>query len=158
MADEQIIEVTLSPVFQTRFGGTDVPWEEQGNCHAAVLASIFGVPLSTVPEPAHPETGQHWSDAHIEWLRERGFGTWWHDLTIVEPVRLGDEFAIDLTQLDYTPSRYLSMGGDSPRGNFGHVVVYDTETGRIVHDPHPSGDGLLNVEDIQTFFRLGGDS
>lgn len=144
----------MTPVSQTRFGGPDVPWEEQGNCHAAVLASIFDVPLSKVPEPQRDDSGSHWSDAHIEWLADQGWGTYWHDLTITDPVRLGDEFGIDLSKLGYTPIRYLSMGGRSPRGDFGHVVVYDSEAQRIVHDPHPSGDGLLSVEDIQTFYRV----
>lgn len=140
----------MTPVFQDRFGGPDAPWEEQGNCHAACLASIFDVSLDEVPEP----TEENWYEPHFEWLGEQGYQTWWHDVGYEHPIQPGDEFNLDLSALGYEPHRYLMLGGKSPRGDFGHVIVFDTETNTVVHDPHPSGDGILDVEDIQTFARV----
>ena len=37
--------------------------------------------------------------------------------------------------------------GPSPRGAFHHAVIVDRE-GNLVHDPHPSGLGVLAVEDF----------
>lgn len=42
---------------------------------------------------------------------------------------------------------YVLLSGPSPRGNFYHAVVGDTDF-NMVHDPHPSGVGILLVEDF----------
>lgn len=41
---------------------------------------------------------------------------------------------------------YFIGTGPSPRGDFYHAVIVDRE-GNLVHDPHPSGLGILAVED-----------
>lgn len=48
------------------------------------------------------------------------------------------------------PPEYMIACGPSPRGNFDHVVVIDSE-GNLVHDPHPSQAGLTATEQI---FRI----
>lgn len=48
-------------------------------------------------------------------------------------------------------------GGPSPRGPWLHVVVADARTGALVHDPHPSGAGLLAVEEAFVLVRLYDD-
>lgn len=37
--------------------------------------------------------------------------------------------------------------GPSPRGDFHHAVIVD-RAGNLVHDPHPSGMGILDVEEF----------
>lgn len=37
--------------------------------------------------------------------------------------------------------------GPSPRGDFYHAVIVDRE-GKLIHDPHPSGMGILEVEEF----------
>lgn len=37
--------------------------------------------------------------------------------------------------------------GPSPRGDFHHAVIVD-RAGNLIHDPHPSNMGVLNVEDF----------
>ena len=40
---------------------------------------------------------------------------------------------------------YIILNGGSPRGEFAHCVVADAATGDIVHDPHPSRDGITSI-------------
>ncbi|BCW61862.1 hypothetical protein [Arthrobacter sp. StoSoilB22] len=45
------------------------------------------------------------------------------------------------------PGLELFIGvGPSPRGDFHHAVIVD-RAGKLVHDPHPSDLGILNVEE-----------
>lgn len=58
----------MKPVFQTKRG-------LGGNCLAACLASIFEVPLESIPDLAPPECFTDWTvQARLrrQWLRERG--------------------------------------------------------------------------------------
>ena len=53
---------------------------------------------------------------------------------------------IELVRWDYEVQfkGYYLVVGQSPRGDFKHIVVY--ENGKMVHDPHPDGTGLASIE------------
>lgn len=102
---------------QTRLG-------EQGNCIQACLASFFGLPIE---EALEVEDDDNWFAKVQEWCLRRGYLALCVQATVpIKPV--GVHF----------------MGGDSARG-FGHLVV--AQDGQMIHDPHPSGDGLTKHED-----------
>lgn len=119
----------MRPVTQTRFG-----WPE-GNCLMACVASILEVDLEALPDlyeaQQEREDGSWWNALH-EALKERGWSC----------VYVGWDTDIA------APQGYAIAGGDSPREdvvndkgeNAGHTVV--VKDGRVVHDPHPSRDGL----------------
>jgi len=122
----------MIPVFQTRFG------KPHGNCHAACLASILHVPLDEVPTGLFER--KDWQDVINAYLR---------------PMNLG------LVVFDYTegetwwipPGVFHVLSGPSPRGDFWHSVV--GRDGVLVHDPHPSGAGLVGTErEVQLFVTL----
>jgi hypothetical protein len=46
---------------------------------------------------------------------------------------------------------YYIVAGDAERGFF-HSVVY--KNGKLAHDPHPSGVGLLNVQTVYLFQKV----
>lgn len=122
------------PVLQTRFvaPGTTLeeidalPGEERGNCLQAAIASLFEVDLVEVP---HFVAHEDWWGCLDGWLAERNLLAVW--------VKDGHEIPWGID--------YLAVG-TSPRGSFKHVVI--ERNGELVHDPHPSGDGLVEREGI----------
>ena len=54
------------------------------------------------------------------------------------------------------PWGYCVAGGESPRGDFDHAVVFQIQNcvPVLVHDPHPSGDGLDGEATYFTCFRM----
>ena len=93
----------------------------KGNCLQAAIASILELSLNEVPI----FEGDDWYLLLMNWL---------------------ESFKIELVRWDYEVSfkgLYLVVG-QSPRGDFKHIVVY--ENGKLVHDPHPDGTGLKTIE------------
>lgn len=99
---------------QTIFGDPD------GNCFAACVASILEIDL----DPSMPLMDDNWLHNWKRWLDDRGYIVYWW------MVGKGD-----------IPDHYAILGGKSPRGEYNHAVV--TLYGNIVHDPHPSNEGVL---------------
>lgn len=118
-------------VDQTHFSGfvgdipDGTPPEEIGNCLQAAIASLLEMPLEAVPHFAASEGD--WAAEMIEWLRVQQYGF------------------VNLTnQAKPWPGFHL-LSGKSPRGDFLHTVVARGD--QIVHDPHPSRDGVRDAQD-----------
>lgn len=121
----------MIPVDQTIFDN------KRGNCWAACVASIFEVPLESVPWP-NGNDDDFWPTYH-SWLNER-------NATVVS-----------LTRGEWIPRGYVIGSVMSPRfeGTHHAVVVHE---GRIVHDPHPSkaseGEDFAKVIGVDLIFPL----
>jgi hypothetical protein len=114
-----------------------------GNCWAAAIASILELPITEVPNVElffEPNDG-FWMTLTHKFLERKG-------LTI----RSADEFRVfhkavderteeDETTINELKDRFYLVSGDSPRGVL-HVTVF--QNGKMVHDPHPTRDGILN--------------
>lgn len=113
----------MKPIDQTKLHDPNNGTE--GNCLAASLASILELPLSEVPK--FEDMGKKsWFPALKVWLEDKGFTLLqWHDET-------------------WLPGYYLVMGL-STRG-VNHQVVY--KDGKLVHDPHPSRDGIEKIKEV----------
>lgn len=116
-------------VFQTKFGS-------DGNCFDACLASLLNLSLDEIDYFRGEET---WYADLQNWLKPRG-------LAYVE-IELGQA-----NPLYRFPLPVLAIaGGPSPRGvEGGHAIVVEL-TGwekRLVHDPHPSCEGLAEIKSI----------
>lgn len=96
-----------------------------GNCMQAAIASLLDLPLDDVPHfvKLYPESEQC-GQAISDWCLDRRY------------------FVVQL-DLEQLPDQMLCMlHGTSPRG-LPHVVVgRGTE---MIHDPHPSRDGLTET-------------
>ena len=93
-----------------------------GNCFTACVASILELPLNAVPH--FVLYGDEWWDVFLTWLAELGLSATFYTS--------GD---------DYVPPGWTIAGGPSKRfaGKMHACVALD---GVVVHDPHPSRDGL----------------
>jgi len=118
-------------VFQSKFGNGE------GNCFAACIASLLEIDLDSVPD-FYLLFQANWFDKFNEWLHPLGFSA-----IIISHHAIHQEVGL--------PSDcYYLMGGMSPRGIMHSVIGLD---GKMVHDPHPSGEGLVNVDDYTFFVR-----
>ena len=122
LADKRTLrDAGLHPVDQDRFG------RGEGNCWAAAVATLTGLPLALLTtELGHGEgldEPEHWYDRAQRVLRAHGW-----------------ELAYDTSE---APAGYAIYSGVSPRGLRHSTVGCD---GRIVHDPHPSRAGLSSVD------------
>lgn len=125
----------MKPVDQTRFAIELPLTEAPGNCYQACFASLLELKLEDVPDEAdyweprmdHRASWRLYFPALMNWLLARGY-------TLIET----EKFAY------HGQPPYCILCGPSPRNrDVTHAVV-----GRgheIVHDPHPSRDGLLKT-------------
>lgn len=132
----------MKPVFQTRFAVEDAVPDQRGNCWQAALASLLETDIDAIPYftavhgPDHPDEGPVWWETARCWLRE----TYGLDLAYFDRAKFSTPRSA-LVQ-EPPPGWACIAGGWSPRGDFGHVVLVDVD-GCLVHDPHPSGEGLV---------------
>lgn len=112
----------MNPVLQTRFADFDVPPAQRGNCIQAAIASVFELELDEVPNFI---AARSWFAALNHWLESSGL------VAIMVPIT---DFLVPADTL------YLLIG-TSPRGEWTHIVV--CRNGEVIHDPHPSQDGLI---------------
>src|ERR1035437_5111691 len=110
----------MKPIDQTIFGFPD------GNCLAASIASITGIDLDALSTELRVEwtTETNWLAGMIHVLQSRGFSV------------------VHFDNIDAPPDGYAVVFGPASRG-FAHACV--TLNGAVVHDPHPSRDGLISV-------------
>lgn len=114
----------LVPVDQTIMSNPDA--EQVGNCLQASLATLLGLPLDEVPHFAEMDD---WEPAMQSWLSER------------------DHVWVKVSVMDVPKGMYCILTGVSPRG-IDHAVVGvgDGDSVALVHDPHPSRDGLTTTK------------
>lgn len=117
----------MKKVYQTKFGLPD------GNCHAAALASIFGVELEDIPD--FYDSDSHWYDEFVKFMVKR-FG--------VQPIEVLNNGC------GWQPIGLHLINGDSPRGDFKHAIV--GESGKPIYDPFPGGNCELKSVDTYTIF------
>ena len=117
---------------QTTFGGPAAPVPERGNCGSTCIACILGLDTSEVPNFCGAEDADdsgNWFTAAQRWLAPRG-------LALAEfntnPGTWGEQYAPIVS----------IASGPGPRGH-SHSVLW--QHGKLLHDPHPSGDGLIEA-------------
>lgn len=113
----------MKPVTQTLFG------DMKGNCFAACIASLLELELATVPNFCVDHHSRWW-DVLNDWLEPRGFVA----------------IMLEGAEMQHYRSAYVIASGPSPREGVSHSVLY--RNGELVHDPHPSRAGLLEVRDV----------
>jgi hypothetical protein len=112
------------PVDQTLFG---VPG---GNCFAACVASILELDIRDVPYFMEDD---FWKPRFDAWLKPQGLSARYYAFGD-RPLRM---------EMDVPIRGFYILHGTSPRGN--HAVVANGR--RIVHDPHPSRQGLISIRE-----------
>ena len=133
----------MNRVDQTAF--TDLTTGTAGNCVSACIASILEIPIEEVPHFAQlqmdrakqNEGGKGLKGMVVEFLNSKGL-----DLICCEWVTEHDGI-IPRCYFGHN-GRHAILSGKSPRGVCDHAVVGEAKGYGmwIVHDPHPSRDGI----------------
>ena len=123
--------------------------KRKGNCVAACVATILGLPLAQVPH--FIEFGIAYGDS--EDVKEVSHGNNWWAMMLGFLAGRG-LWVVELdTVTDADPDEFVLVAGMSPRGVV-HQVVY--REGRLWHDPHPSRAGVLDVREVLAVRTLPG--
>ncbi len=123
----------MKPVDQTKYGLHD------GDCFTACVASILELPIDAVP--AFVRWGDAWLTCFAGWLASLGLA------------------ATRCVAMDGSPPPpgYSIAGGPSQRFA-GRIHACVAWSGVVVHDPHPSRDGLPSgIHDYVVIHGLGGE-
>jgi predicted XRE-type DNA-binding protein len=112
----------MTPVDQTLFNSETT----QGNCMQAAVASLLDLPLSEVPHFAES------NNAVVCW-------------DLFETFLEGCGKTVDLAPELRIPDTPYLASGTTVRGTRHMVVMHE---GKLLHDPHPSRAGLLEVDYI----------
>jgi hypothetical protein len=119
----------MTKVFQNKFSCTlSADKKERGNCFPACIASLMDKKsINDVIQIQEYYDSDEWVDILLKWLNDNGYD--WYGIKGHSQVK--DEF-------------YL-VSGKSPRfHDVSHICVY--QNGKLYHDPHPDGTGLLTEE------------
>lgn len=123
----------MKPVYQDVFFEPHVDYADQrGNCFSAVVASLLELPLRAVPNFVEIEVlgGPHW---------------WWFFHRYID---LMGYRTVHFRARNPPINTYYEMGGLSARATESHPIHHSCVyfNGKLVHDPHPDGTGLLTEE------------
>lgn len=134
----------MVPVAQTKL--SDNEKSIHGNCLAACVASLFEIQIDEVPAWEEMGNDGSWGDSFIKFIESRGYAY----EGLIAP--RSSSWLKDVLSISNGIDGYFIVGGKSPRMNRrGHAVIY--KDGVMIHDPHPSGDGLLEIEEIYIIER-----
>lgn len=116
-----------------------------GNCEGAVLATLLGIDIETVPSfwteagklnPKCPIEGAFYQDNLNSFLKQYGYRS--ICVGYNEPNADSAEWVTSISKgLIDCP---ICVNGISPRG-YMHSVIY--LNGELFHDPHPEGGGVI---------------
>lgn len=145
-------EVDLARQFQ-RY--TDANGDPPGDCWRTALACLLEVPRDDVPHFIHeyptriiamprgfPSIPEWWVRS-VEWVEATRPGWTLENYAPRFPVYDGDN----------APDRVIASG-QSPRGDWLHAVIVSARDGSLIHDPHPSGDGVLDHREMQALIPV----
>lgn len=130
----------MKPIHQTKIINKE--GTITGNCFRACLASILEINIDSIPEFENMKAGE-WHQPFMNFLNENGY----------EFEGTGHIHRLEMLKTYEGVDGYIIVNGISPRKwvKRGHSVVY--KDGILVHDPHPSGDGLLEIKDFYLIKR-----
>lgn len=127
------------------------PPEANGNCMAAVIASILEMPIEEVLPIQNMFELPDWNIVLFCWIRERGW-IW----------RTAPEFQMYYQEgrgLDYIKETLVKdqpylVSGKTNRfgGEVNHICIY--MNGQLVHDPHPDNTGLTTMEFFEVIEKI----
>lgn len=111
-----------------------------GNCLQAAVASLLELDVDEVP---HFAVYVDWFAAMRRWARERDGDFTYFEFPVLEQYT---ESWASVVAWGREHQAHVLLSGPSPRGPFWHVVVGNVDL-EVVHDPHPSRAGLVEVRD-----------
>lgn len=122
-----------------------------GDCMTACLASLLDLPYEAVPlfREIEADGSEQWFSVLWKFLKDNGYsftGTWYHSVQLTTGPEI-HPFE-ELRERSNGVNGLFLAGGPSPRfPGVSHAVLIDGY-GNLVHDPHPSRQGVNPIEDV----------
>lgn len=143
----------MIPVTQTKvvIKNSKDEFVQRGNCYAAAIASIIELPISEVPNVEvffHLDNG-YWAIVMHTFLESKGWELVNDQQNLKEMFHPINPFPNVKDHSQYYNRPYL-ISGKSSRGVY-HTCVYNN--GTLVHDPHPSREGLITLETFESLIK-----
>lgn len=123
----------MKPIYQTKFRGSTAPENEQGNCVAACIASIFECELENAPDFTGEIIDGEWFFHLQTWLAERNLS-----LLLLPAKPIDIPFGYSMLAVK---SKTLSEDG--------HMIV--AKDGLPIHDPNPNSEEPYEIEGYWIF-------
>lgn len=109
--------------------------KDRGNCLATVISCIMDLDSAEDVLQVQEYAYNQWYPMLRKWLKKQG-----HELKTIEGHQKDDSF-------------YFVIG-TSPRDKLiSHICIY--QNGKLVHDPHPDGIGILSEERFNQLKQIG---
>jgi hypothetical protein len=145
----------MIPVTQTKVvvKNSKGEWVIRGNCYAAAIASMLEVPITEVPnvETLFDIGGTLWAEVMHAFLTHNGWELMTNeDFRVFHDDNHGAELGQRGAMLDYCKDKYYFVSGDTIRG-IKHICIY--KNGELVHDPHPTKEGLVTLEIFEELIK-----
>ena len=121
----------MKKIDQTIFG------DKKGNCFSTCVACIIEKNIDEIPNFCVEY--EDWYRETEKWLDSNGYS--------IVYIKNNCKFPNIVLPLNYP----IIVSGTSPRGNFGHSVIYLNE--KLYHDPHPDRSGLKDINDYIIIFK-----
>ena len=123
------------------------PPEQLGTCFRACIATVLEIEVDDMPpfeKMMFQKKAGNWKGTFFKWAYDNGYGICeWEMNFIHERDKYPDAIVIPDDEI-------LIASGRSPRhDSTNHSVVW--KDGEILHDPHPSRDGLASEPFIFTY-------
>ena len=145
-----MIPVTQTKVVVNKSTGENVI---RGNCFAACVASLMELPIEEVPnvEVLFHIEGGYWSEVMMTFLTSKGYELYTDDRfkcfhQDFEDKNFGGKDNYEGT-INELKDQYYLVSGQSVRGVY-HICIF--KNGKLIHDPHPTREGLKSMEIFQT--------
>lgn len=126
----------------------------RGNCYAACIASILEKTIDEVPnvETLFHIEGSYWFIVMHAYLNSIGWMICTDEkFKCFHTIFTDDNYSeLDSAQAELKDKYYL-VSGLSPRG-VQHMCIY--QNGKLVHDPHPTREGLISVEYFEELIKV----
>jgi len=147
-----MIPVTQTKVVVKKSTGEQVV---RGNCYAAVIASLLELPIEEVPNVEvffHIPNSGFWNEIMLTFLSSKGYDLCTDDrFKVFHDGKHGVELGKRHEWMQECKGKYYLVTGKSVRGVH-HICIY--KDGYLVHDPHPTKEGLETIEDFQSLEKL----
>lgn len=111
-----------------------------GDCFRACVCTMIQLDPSELPHPIAPDGG--WNTKIFGALRDRGLAVRTMGVT-AETMLM--KVLVDLHWGAFEVPQIVMAAGMSPRG-VRHSIIWNRTTRSMVHDPHPSRAGLVEID------------
>ncbi len=115
-----------------------------GDCMKACIASLLDLPYWEVPHFYESGTDEGFDKSLREFLSSQGLGL----LDVGYVNWLEDEIPRFLLG---QRNIFHLLSGETERGTYHSVVACD---GHMIHDPHPTGSGLVSIRHMSFLIRI----